>query len=93
MKTILLITGPAGDAQGWGNLQVTHNVCKADQAKDLIGIIRNLSTALSLPLWNGMARHEKNLSENKIIIVHPITILCYILKKTAFEGPYSGGNL
>lgn len=29
MKKVLLITGPAGDAQGWGDLSVTENVCQA----------------------------------------------------------------
>ncbi len=31
MKRILLITGPAGDAHGWGDLSVTESVCKAIQ--------------------------------------------------------------
>lgn len=29
MKKVLIITGPAGDAQGWGDLKVTENVCQA----------------------------------------------------------------
>lgn len=29
MKKVLIITGPAGDAQGWGDLAVTEEVCKA----------------------------------------------------------------
>ena len=29
MKKILLITGPAGDAQGWGDLSVTQSICQA----------------------------------------------------------------
>ena len=29
MKTILLLTGPAGDAQGWGDLGVTQSMCRA----------------------------------------------------------------
>ena len=29
MKRILIITGPGGDAQGWGNLEVTEELCKA----------------------------------------------------------------
>ena len=32
MKKILLITGPAGDAQGWGDLTVTQEIAKAIQA-------------------------------------------------------------
>ena len=29
MKRILLITGPGGDAQGWGDLSVTKTLCDA----------------------------------------------------------------
>jgi D-alanine-D-alanine ligase len=29
MKTILLLTGPAGDAQGWGDIGVTRSMCRA----------------------------------------------------------------
>ncbi|MDZ7667365.1 MAG: hypothetical protein U5K27_18895 [Desulfotignum sp.] len=29
MTTIVLLTGPAGDAQGWGNLSVTQSLCRA----------------------------------------------------------------
>lgn len=29
MKKVLLVTGPAGDAQGWGDLDVTRSVCQA----------------------------------------------------------------
>lgn len=29
MKKVLIITGPAGDAQGWGDLSVTESVCQA----------------------------------------------------------------
>ena len=29
MKKVLIITGPAGDAQGWGDLKVTQSVCDA----------------------------------------------------------------
>ena len=28
MKRVLIITGPGGDAQGWGNLEVTKTVCE-----------------------------------------------------------------
>jgi D-alanine-D-alanine ligase len=33
MKRVLIITGPAGDAQGWGDLKVTQSVCQAIQSK------------------------------------------------------------
>lgn len=29
MSKVLLITGPAGDAQGWGDLSVTESICQA----------------------------------------------------------------
>lgn len=32
MKKVLIITGPAGDAQGWGDLSVTESVCEAIKA-------------------------------------------------------------
>ena len=32
MKKILLITGPAGDAQGWGDIKVTEEIAKAIRA-------------------------------------------------------------
>ena len=28
MKKVLILTGPAGDAQGWGNLDVTNQLCE-----------------------------------------------------------------
>ncbi len=36
MKKVLLITGPAGDAQGWGDLSVTKSICQAiiDSGRD-----------------------------------------------------------
>ena len=32
MKKVLIITGPAGDAQGWGDLKVTESMCEAIKA-------------------------------------------------------------
>jgi D-alanine-D-alanine ligase len=32
MRKVLIITGPAGDAQGWGDLKVTQSVCDAINA-------------------------------------------------------------
>ena len=32
MKKVLIITGPAGDAQGWGDMSVTQHVCDAINA-------------------------------------------------------------
>ncbi len=33
MKKVLIITGPAGDAQGWGDLSVTESICEAIKEK------------------------------------------------------------
>ena len=34
MKKILILTGPAGDAQGWGNLDVTRQLCDTLNTND-----------------------------------------------------------
>jgi D-alanine-D-alanine ligase len=36
MRKVLIVTGPAGDAQGWGDLSVTKSICRAikDSGKD-----------------------------------------------------------
>lgn len=34
MKKILILTGPAGDAQGWGNLEVTRQLCETLNTDD-----------------------------------------------------------
>ena len=34
MKRILIITGPGGDAQGWGNLEITEQLCDALNSAD-----------------------------------------------------------
>ncbi len=34
MKKILILTGPAGDAQGWGNLDVTRQMCDTLKTED-----------------------------------------------------------
>lgn len=44
MKKILLLTGPAGDAQGWGDIKVTEEVCKAINASDKKADIAFVST-------------------------------------------------
>ncbi len=35
-----MITGPAGDAQGWGDLSVTENVCQAMEALNCMDHVR-----------------------------------------------------
>jgi D-alanine-D-alanine ligase len=44
MTTILLLTGPAGDAQGWGNLSVTQSMCRAIKDNGLDSRICFVST-------------------------------------------------
>ncbi len=45
MKKILLITGPAGDAKGWGDINVTQSIKKAidDSGKNAqIAFVNNM---------------------------------------------------
>ena len=44
MTTILLLTGPAGDAQGWGDLDVTQSMCRAIKDNGLDSRICFVST-------------------------------------------------
>jgi len=44
MKKILLITGPAGDAQGWGDIEVTREIAKAIEASGKRAEIAFVST-------------------------------------------------
>ncbi|MCP4717940.1 MAG: hypothetical protein GY860_00660, partial [Desulfobacteraceae bacterium] len=44
MKKILLITGPAGDAQGWGDIKVTQEIAKAIEASGKKAEIAFVST-------------------------------------------------
>ena len=49
MKKVLILTGPAGDAQGWGNLAVTRQLCDtlntADKAAEIV-YVENKKTFL-----------------------------------------------
>ena len=44
MTKVLIITGPAGDAHGWGDLNVTETVCEAIKAKGRDAEIAFVST-------------------------------------------------
>ncbi len=52
MKKILIITGPGGDAQGWGNMEVTQEMAKAVNASGktadiaFVNTLEELNTAL-----------------------------------------------
>lgn len=45
MKKTLILTGPAGDAQGWGNLEVTRQLCEtlntADRSSEIVFLESN----------------------------------------------------
>ena len=45
MKKTLILTGPAGDAQGWGNLEVTRQLCEtlntADRSAEIVFLESN----------------------------------------------------
>ena len=35
MRKVLIVTGPGGDAQGWGDMKVTETMCETLNAGDL----------------------------------------------------------
>ncbi len=44
MRRLLIITGPGGDAQGWGNLEVTQTLCEALNSDGKIAEIAYVDT-------------------------------------------------
>ncbi|OGV68653.1 MAG: hypothetical protein A3K19_14910 [Lentisphaerae bacterium RIFOXYB12_FULL_65_16] len=44
MKKVLIITGPGGDAQGWGDMHVTEEMCKALNADGLSAEVAYVET-------------------------------------------------
>ena len=44
MKKVLIVTGPGGDAQGWGDMKVTQNMCETLNAGDLAAEIAYVVT-------------------------------------------------
>ena len=59
-KKVVLVTGQAGDAQGWGNMHVTEAVCDAVRASGLDCRILLAETPAEL---------EKGLSEGPCDLV------------------------
>lgn len=74
MSRILLITGPGGDAQGWGNMAVTHEIAKAingsgksaqiASVSNMAGFIRELDTRKFDLVWSALY----HVTENEAII-------------------------
>nr|WP_320190389.1 hypothetical protein [uncultured Desulfobacter sp.] len=74
MRRILLITGPGGDAQGWGNMDVTQEIAKAingsGKSADIVFVsnmeelIRKLDTCKFDLVWSALY----HVTENEAII-------------------------
>ena len=70
MSRILLITGPGGDAQGWGNMAVTQAIAKAingsgkfsdiASVSNMDGLIRALDTRKFDLVWSALYHVTKN---------------------------------
>jgi len=74
MSRILLVTGPGGDAQGWGNMAVTQEIAKAingsgkssdiASVSNMDGLIRALDTRKFDLVWSALY----HVTENETII-------------------------
>ena len=74
MSRILLVTGPGGDAQGWGNMAVTEEIAKAingsgkssdiASVSNMDGLIRALDTRKFDLVWSALY----HVTENETII-------------------------
>ncbi|MGD9824664.1 hypothetical protein, partial [Desulfobacter sp.] len=70
MSRILLITGPGGDAQGWGNMAVTQEMAKAingsgksaeiASVSSMDGLIRELDTRKFDLVWSALYHMTEN---------------------------------
>lgn len=70
MRRILLITGPGGDAQGWGNMAVTQEMAKAingsgksadiASVSSMDGLIRELDTRKFDLVWSALYHMTEN---------------------------------
>ena len=43
MRKVLIVTGPGGDAQGWGDMKVTETLCETLNSGDLAAEIGRAS--------------------------------------------------
>lgn len=81
MKKILLITGPAGDAQGWGDLSVTESICQA---------IKDSAHDAEIAFVNSMDEFQKALEEKTYNIVW--SALYHISQKVETIGMSEGDD-
>jgi D-alanine-D-alanine ligase len=82
MRKVLIITGPAGDAQGWGDLSVTENVCQAVKDKGNDAKIAFVTT---------MDEFHKAIDEKTFDIVW--SALYHISSKTEVIGMSEGDDM
>lgn len=75
MKKILIITGPGGDAQGWGNMAATEDLCAALNSGDKSAEIAYVKT---------MDDYEKAISEKSYDIAW--SALYYITEREDIIG-------
>ncbi|GAB6145175.1 D-alanine--D-alanine ligase family protein [Desulfocicer niacini] len=81
MKKVLIITGPAGDAQGWGDLSVTQEVCKAINEGD---------NCAEIAFVNNMEEFYKAIEEKEYDIIW--SCLYYINSKSDTIGLNEDGE-
>ncbi|MBT3176682.1 MAG: ATP-grasp domain-containing protein [Desulfobacula sp.] len=79
MKKILLITGPAGDAQGWGDLKVTQSIKQA---------IDDSGKSAQIAFVNNMAEFYSSLEKNRFDIAW--SALYHISEKSETIGMNKG---
>jgi D-alanine-D-alanine ligase len=82
MRKVLLITGPAGDAQGWGDLSVTENVCQA---------IKDKGNDAEIAFVTTKDEFHKAIDETKFDIIW--SALYHISSKSEFIGMSAGDDL
>jgi len=81
MKKVLIITGSAGDAQGWGDLSVTEEVCKAINEGD---------NSAEIAFVNDMTKFYKAIEEKEYDIIW--SCLYYINSKSDTIGLNEDGE-
>jgi D-alanine-D-alanine ligase len=75
MRKVLIITGPAGDAQGWGDLSVTESVCQA---------IKDKGNDAEIAFVNTMDEFHKAIDEHRFDIIW--SALYHISSKSEYIG-------
>ncbi len=82
MRKVLIITGPAGDAQGWGDLSVTESVCQA---------IIDSGNDAQIAFVTTMDEFYKAIEENSFDIAW--SALYHISKKSETIGMSEGDDM